>query len=160
MLASQNDWETFCLFLYFYYFLYLLQYSIPFCPVLLLCLPSFCQKERMCLILVFRKGFNTRIFDFDEWQNRWFSYPYWDFFHNYSFYNNLVYGQFARTTSNWCTHDVNVTYVYCAFNLYVDGEHMRLAVNVRTCITQGTSEISLRHLCNSNRTVILRNSWV
>lgn len=52
------------------------------------------------------------------------------------FYIQLVYGQFPRTTSTWCTHDVSLTYVNCAFNLFVDGEHKRLVVAVR--------EISLR----------------
>lgn len=69
-------------------------------------------------------------------------------------FQNLVYGRFART-SNWRTHDIRVTYmyVYSAFKLYVDGELMRLAVNVR--IMQETSEISLHNSCNSNCTVIL-----
>lgn len=49
--------------------------------------------------------------------------------------------------SKWCTHDESVNYVYFAFNIYVDGEHKRLAVNVR--ISQGTCEISLCHLCSS-----------
>lgn len=34
------------------------------------------------------------------------------------FIKNLVYERFVRTTSNWCTHDENVTFVQCAFNLY------------------------------------------
>lgn len=67
------------------------------------------------------------------------------FFHSH-FYSNLVYGQFARTTRNLRKCDD-----YCAFNLYVDGEYMQLADNVR--IMQRTSEISLRHFCNSNRSV-------
>lgn len=50
-----------------------------------------------------------------------------------------MYGQFARTTSNWCTHDVIVTYVYNSFNLYVDCGHMRLGANVR--VTQVTNRI-------------------
>lgn len=68
------------------------------------------------------------------------------------FYIQLVYGQFPRTASTWCTYDVSLTYVNCAFNLFVDGEHKRLVVAVR--------EISLRHLCKSNPTNILRVPWV
>lgn len=55
--------------------------------------------------------------------------------------------------SKWCTHDESVNYVYFAFNIYVDGEHKRLAVNIR--IPQGTIEISLRHMCSSNRKATL-----
>lgn len=44
-----------------------------------------------------------------------------------------------------------MTYLYCscAFNLYEDGEHMRIAVNVR--VMQLINEI-LHHSCKSNLT--------
>lgn len=37
-------------------------------------------------------------------------------------------------------HEVSMTNVYCAFNLYVEGVYKRLAGNVH--VTQGTCEIS------------------
>lgn len=43
--------------------------------------------------------------------------------------------------------------IYCAFNLFVDDEHISLAV--REHLTQRTGEINLRHSCISNRRVIL-----
>lgn len=46
-----------------------------------------------------------------------------------------------------------MTWVYCVFNLYVDGNHKRPAVNLRLML--GKSEISLRHLHTSNPTIIL-----
>lgn len=53
-----------------------------------------------------------------------------------------------------CKYGIRLLCVHFLFNLYVDGEHKRLAVNVS--VTQGTSEISLcRHLCMPNCTVIL-----
>lgn len=42
-------------------------------------------------------------------------------FHNH-FYICVAYGRFARTTSNLCRHDIYMTHVYCAFNVYVGGE--------------------------------------
>lgn len=41
-----------------------------------------------------------------------------------------------------------MTYVYCALNLYVDSVRVS-----NLLVTQGTSEIFLRHSCTSNRTV-------
>lgn len=126
-LAGRSDWEIVCLFSIIYL-------SIQFLLVLFfLCLLSFCTKERICLF-----GFGlekvSRIFDFDfdEWLNcRRFFNHYRDFFHDHSLNKILILGQFARTTNNWCTHDLSKTYVYCAFNLYVKSEHIRLAVDIR-----------------------------
>lgn len=42
-----------------------------------------------------------------------------------------------------------MTYVYCALNLYVDSVRVS-----NVLVTQGTSEIFLRHSCTSNRTVL------
>lgn len=87
---------------------------------------------------------------FDEWQCCFFL-PF------YHFYIHLVWSGWgctrARDTSNWCTHAVRLLCVHCVFNLYADGDNKRLVVNV--CVTQGTSEVSLRHSSLPNRTVIL-----
>lgn len=75
----------------------------------------------------------------------------------YHFFIHLVWSGWgctrARDTSNWCTHAVRLMCVHCVFNLYADGDNKRLVVNV--CVTQGTSEVSLRHSSLPNRTVIL-----
>lgn len=56
-----------------------------------------------------------------------------------------------RTHNEELPYNVSMTYVYWALNLYVDSVHKRLVSNV--LVTQGTSEIFLRHSCTSNRTV-------
>lgn len=56
-----------------------------------------------------------------------------------------------RTHNEELPYNVSMTYVYWALNLYVDSVHKRLVGNV--LVTQGTSEIFLRHSCTSNRTV-------
>lgn len=56
-----------------------------------------------------------------------------------------------RTHNEELPYNVSMTYVYCALNSYVDSVHKRLVSNV--LVTQGTSEIFLRHSCTSNRTV-------
>lgn len=60
----------------------------------------------------------------------------------YTLHVLLLYGQIHLITSNLCTHDVSMTYVYYAFNVYGDGGHQLTAGNVR--LMQGKSEIFLR----------------
>lgn len=104
----------------------------------------------MCLIMGFRRRFNTIIFDLILMNGKT----------NDSLivmaivFIIIFLKSWLRTPRNWCRHDLNVTYVYCTFNLYVDGKHLRLAVNVP--VTQRTREILLRHSYKSNRMVLLR----
>lgn len=124
-------------------FLYsLLQYIVTSRPVLLLCLQPLCQKEHNYLFVwfLFRGGLREALIWFWWMVKLSIFFNLWGFFSLSLLCVYLVYGQLARTMSNWCTHDVSMTYVYCAFNSYADDEQH--AVNVR--VTQGTNEISLR----------------
>lgn len=82
----------------------------------------------------------------------------WKFFlHNrFLLKKNLVYRRFARTTSSWCTHDVNL---YDVLLLCVQFICWWAAHAVDERVTQESSEISLRQPWNSKRTVILRGPY-
>lgn len=64
----------------------------------------------------------------------------------------LVYAWRKYDLRSLCVH-FRFLCIYCAFNLFVDDEHISLAV--REHLTQRTGEINLRHSCISNRRVIL-----
>lgn len=65
--------------------------------------------------------------------------------------------QVNRTDADFASRQLHGQF-HCAFNLFADNDSKRLAVNV--LVTQGTSEISLRHSCMPNRPVISRVLWV
>lgn len=67
-------------------------------------------------------------------------------------HHKLVYTWRKYDIRSLCVH-FRFLCIYCAFNLFVDDEHISLSV--REHLTQRTDEINLRHSCISNRRVIL-----